>query len=197
MNKRGDIDIDFADRSLALSELDHIPASMIRNQNLVKHNSGVYFHAVPIDSITVLSSLEYNLANAAGFYKIDFLNVGIYQQIKSEQHLVELMNHEPNWDQLYDHDFCSRLIHVGNHYSTLIKMPEKVNSIVTMSMFLAVIRPGKRQLIGQHWQEISQTVWDNTNDGYAFKRSHAIAYAHLVKVHMNLLNELDSSSKIA
>lgn len=189
MNKRGDIDIDFADRDRALATLDHIPASMIRNQQLVKHNSGVYFHAVPMDHITGLCSLDYNAASAAGCYKMDFLNVGIYQQVTSEQHLTSLMTREPNWKLLYDHDFCSQLIHVGNHHSTLLKMPEQVNSIVTMAMFLAVIRPGKRHLIGRTWQEVARTVWNTADDGYSFRHCHAIAYAHLVAIHMNLLSE--------
>jgi DNA polymerase III alpha subunit len=32
-------------------------------------------------------------------------------------------------------------------------------------------------------------VWDKDHTGYSFKKSHAVAYAHLVVVHMNLLEE--------
>jgi len=56
-------------------------------------------------------------------------------------------------------------------------------------MFLAVIRPGKRHLLGQSYSEIAKTIWDKNQDEYVFKKSHAIAYAHLVVVHMNLLEE--------
>jgi DNA polymerase III alpha subunit len=56
-------------------------------------------------------------------------------------------------------------------------------------MFLALIRPAKRYLIGQSWSEVSKTIWDKNTDGYSFKKSHAVAYAHLVVVHMNLLEE--------
>jgi DNA polymerase III alpha subunit len=54
-------------------------------------------------------------------------------------------------------------------------------------MFLAAIRPAKRHLIGRTWKDVNDTVWDKDQTGYSFKRSHAVAYAQLVVVHMNLL----------
>jgi hypothetical protein len=102
--------------------------------------------------------------------------------------LNQLISQEPEWDRLYDPEFCAQLIHIGNHYDTLIKMPEAVNSIPRMSMFLSVIRPAKRHLIGKLWTEVANTVWDKEDEGYAFKKSHAVAYAHLVVVNMNLLS---------
>jgi len=69
-------------------------------------------------------------------------------------------------------------------------MPEPVDSIPRMAMFLALIRPAKRHLIGQKWVDVAKTVWDRpTDDEYYFKKSHAVAYAHLVAVHMNLICE--------
>jgi DNA polymerase III alpha subunit len=56
-------------------------------------------------------------------------------------------------------------------------------------MFLALIRPAKKHLIGQAWKEVSKTIWDKNTEGYSFKKSHAVAYAQLVVVHMNLLEE--------
>jgi hypothetical protein len=77
-------------------------------------------------------------------------------------------------------------------------MPEPVDSIPRLAMFLAVIRPGKKHLIGKTWSEVAKTVWDKGTDGYVFKKAHAIAYANLVVVHMNLLREsLDQSNTAA
>jgi DNA polymerase III alpha subunit len=56
-------------------------------------------------------------------------------------------------------------------------------------MFLAMIRPGKKHLIGKTWKEIGETIWDKVEGEYSFKKSHSIAYAHLVVVHMNIINE--------
>jgi hypothetical protein len=55
-------------------------------------------------------------------------------------------------------------------------------------MFLAVIRPAKKHLIGETWAEVAKTVWDKNDEGYNFKKAHAIGYAWLVAVHMNLLD---------
>jgi DNA polymerase III alpha subunit len=58
-------------------------------------------------------------------------------------------------------------------------------------MFLAIIRPAKRHLIGKTWKEVSETIWDKPDDdSYYFKKSHAIAYANLVVINMNLLTQV-------
>ena len=110
------------------------------------------------------------------------------KQVRDEVHLVELME-EPDWTKLYDKSICTQLIHVNNHYDTLRKMPELINSIPRLAMFLAVIRPAKRHLIGKTWKEVSETIWDKVDGEYSFKKSHAIAYANLVVVNLNLLCE--------
>jgi hypothetical protein len=70
-------------------------------------------------------------------------------------------------------------------------MPEAVNTIPRMAMFLAVIRPGKRHLIGMKWRDVGRDVWERPeDDSYFFKKAHAVAYAHLVAVHMNILTDL-------
>lgn len=190
MKFSSDIDIDVVNRDQALACLQHTAASIIRDGKLTKHNTGVYFTEIPTDPFTALASLDYQQAEELGYIKVDILNVGLYQQVKSEQHLQELMTQEPEWDRLYDPEFCAKLIHIGAHYDTLIKMPEAVNSIPRLAMFLAVIRPAKRHLIGRTWREVAETIWERPTEGsYYFKKSHSVGYAHLVAVNMNLLSQ--------
>jgi hypothetical protein len=190
MKFKSDIDIDFPDREQALAVLETTPASILRDGKLIRHNTGVYPTAIPVDPFTGIASIDYESAEERGYMKLDFLNVSLYTQIKSEAHLEDLIAQEPEWDRLYDPEFCSKLIHINNHYKTLIQMPEAVNTIPRLAMFLAVIRPAKRHLIGKTWQEVAKTVWEKSSDGsYGFKRSHGVAYAHLVCVHMNLLKD--------
>lgn len=188
MKFKSDIDIDFGDRTQALKLLKHTPAGIIRDGKLVKHNTGVYVTDIPVDPFTGIASVDHKDAEDRGYMKLDLLNVSLYTQIKNEQHLTDLMAQEPIWDLLLDPGFCSLLIHISAHHDLLMKCPEPVNSIPRMAMFLALIRPGKRHLVGRTWQEISKTVWDAT-DEYTFKKSHSVAYAHLVAVHMNLICE--------
>lgn len=183
-----DIDIDLGNREKILSLIKHIPASMRNVKPIRKHATGVYITEIPYDPVNDMASIDYNEAEERGYFKLDLLNVHVYSKVKNEQHLYELMK-EPNWDLLKDKEFVEKLIHLGNQYDTLSKMPEPVNSITRLAMFLAVIRPAKRHLIGKTYKEINETVWEKDSTGYSFKRSHAIAYAQLVVVHMNLLRE--------
>ena len=189
MKFKSDIDIDFGDRTRALGLLNTVPASILRDGKLVKHNTGIYPTNIPVDPFTGQASIDYQSAEDRGYTKLDFLNVSLYTQVSDEAHLNQLVAQEPEWDRLYDPEFCAQLIHIGNHYDTLIRMPEAVNSIPRMAMFLSVIRPAKRHLIGKPWAEVASTVWDRpSDDSYYFKKSHAVAYAHLVVINMNLLN---------
>ena len=189
MKFKSDIDIDFPNRDDALQHLQYHPAGIMRDGNLVKHNTGIYVTDIPVDPFTGIASIDFNTAEDRGYMKLDFLNVSLYTQIKDESHLQTLMVQEPEWDRLYDQEFCSKLVHIGNHYSTLIKFPEAVNSIPRLMMFMAVIRPAKRHLIGLPWAEVAKTIWDkDTNGVYAFKKAHSCAYSHLVVVNMNLLS---------
>lgn len=193
MKFQSDIDIDFGNRELALKLIDHTPATIVRAGEVIKHNTGIYVTDIPSDPFTGTASMDHKVAESRGYVKLDFLNVSIYSQVRDEQHLNELMNTEPAWEKLYDPEFCSQLMHIGNHYDTLIKMPEAVNTVGRMAMLLAVIRPGKRHLIGKTWREVAETVWEKPeNDTYYFKKSHSIAYSHLVVVHMNLLTNLSN-----
>ena len=183
-----DIDIDFGDREKILSLIKHVPASM-RNVNPIrKHPTGVYITDIPYDPVNDMAAIDYDEAEKRGYFKLDLLNVHVYNQVKDEEHLTRLMQ-EPDWSLLNSKEFVEKLIHLGNQYDNLRKMPEPVNTIPRLAMFLAVIRPAKRHLLGRTFKEINQTVWDKDHTGYSFKRSHAVAYAQLVVVHMNLLKE--------
>lgn len=184
-----DIDIDFADRALALSHFKHISASIKeKDGTLKKHNTGVYCTSVPYDPITRLCTIDYKEAENRGYFKIDFLNVGIYKDVKNEEHLDQLMNQEPLWELLEQDDFTDLLFHVNGHGDILRTM--KPTTLEQLAAVLAMIRPAKRYLIGKDWNTIMQEVWIKPKDDeYYFKKAHAIAYAQAVVVQMNLICE--------
>lgn len=184
----GDIDIDLGDRDKLLAVIKHIPASMRNVDPERKHPTGVYITDIPYDPVNDMASLHYTDAENRGYFKLDLLNVHVYEQVRDEQHLIELMA-EPDWSMLNNRNIVEKLIHLGNSFDLIQRMPEPINSIPRLAMFLATIRPSKRHMIGRTFKEINQTVWDKDNTGYSFKRSHAVAYAQLVVVHMNLLKE--------
>ena len=183
-----DIDIDFIDREQALKLFKHTVASRDDNSRLVKHNTGVYLHEVPVDAVTSLCSVPYEQAEEQEFFKIDFLNVGLYNGVRNEEHLVQLMETEPLWDLLLQDEFNNLLFHVNGHGSILREM--QPTSIEQLAAVLAMIRPAKRHLIGKDWSTVMKEVWTKpeTND-YYFKKSHATAYAVAIVVQMNLICE--------
>jgi len=183
-----DIDIDFTDREQALNLFKHTVASRNDNGRLVKHNTGVYLHEVPVDAVTGLCSVPYEQAEEQGFFKIDFLNVGLYNGVRNEEHLKQLMETEPLWDLLLQDEFVDLLFHLNGHGAILRKTFP--TSVAQLAAVLAMIRPAKRNLIGKSWPEIMTEVWTKpeTND-YYFKKSHATAYAVAIVVQMNLICE--------
>lgn len=183
-----DIDIDFVDREQALKLFKHIGASRIDDGKTVKHNTGVYFHEVPVDAVTKLCAVPYDQADQEGYFKIDFLNVGIYKGIKDEVHLTQLMETEPLWDLLLQDEFVDLLFHLNGHGDTIRKT--RPTSVEQLAAVLAMIRPAKKYLIGKPWPTIMSEVWTKPETGdYYFKKSHATAYAVAIVVQMNLICE--------
>lgn len=197
MASRGDIDIDMMDRERALASLDHVPASIIRDGKITKHNTGVYFHAMPIDPVTRLCSIGYDRAEAMDCFKIDVLNVSVYSMVRDEAHLLKMMHTGIDWEVFEDPAFVGKLFHLGNYGELTAKL--RPQSILDIAMILAMIRPGKKHLqakcIQSGFASIANEIWtQDEEDGYVFKKSHAVSYAMLVYVHANLLIEQSNNS---
>lgn len=183
-----DIDVDIGDRNQLLKLIPHISAAMRNISPPRRHPSGVYVQDIPYDPVHDMAAIDYTEAEQRGYFKLDLLNVSVYEQVKSEEHLRDLMR-EPDWSMLNRKAIVKQLVHLGNYYNVLQRMPEPVDSIPRLAMFLAIIRPAKKHLIGLSWKEIAKTVWEKSDKSYSFKKSHSIAYAQMVVVHMNLLKE--------
>jgi hypothetical protein len=95
----------------------------------------------------------------------------------------------PPWSLLWTNpEWASQLVHIGNYTELLKSM--RPDTIPRMAAFISVIRPGKAHLQNQSWEQVFESVWDgDSSRGFVFKKSHAISYAALVALHMNLLNQ--------
>jgi len=180
-----DIDIDFADRSIILDQITHRVAKLDSEK---KHNTGIYVTEIPHNPVDNLSTIDYKSAEERGYFKLDFLNVSIYKDIRNEEHLNELMENEPIWELLTHKEFSDQLFHVAGHHTVLETM--KPSTVEQLAAVLAMIRPAKRHLIGKSWNTVINEVWNKPEDGsYYFKKAHAVSYAMAVVVHMNLICE--------
>jgi DNA polymerase III alpha subunit len=184
-----DIDIDFFDRSRALDVLEHRVAMRDNKGTTVKHNTGVYFQEIPHNPFTNLSTIDYETAEDRGYFKIDFLNVSLYNGVRDEEHLTKLLEQEPLWDLLEHSEIVETLFHISDHYTLIRRL--KPTSIEQLAAVLAIIRPAKRYLEHYDWDVIMREVWVKPTIGelYFFKKSHAIAYACAIVVQLNLICE--------
>jgi hypothetical protein len=83
-----DIDIDFADRETALRLIQHVPA---RQSNGRKHNSGIYVTDIPRDPVNQCAAIDYEEAEQRGYFKLDFLNMSVYQLIRDPAHYEAML----------------------------------------------------------------------------------------------------------
>lgn len=186
-----DIDLDLADRNQLLELIRAIPARQTTQGQVRRHNSGVYTTDIPYDPVNECAAVDYEQAEQLGYFKIDLLNMSVYQLVTSPEHYQEMLNKEPTWSRLWtDPVWAKQLVHVGNYTDLLATM--KPDSIPRMAAFISIIRPGKAHLQNCPWSEVFDSVWDgDASRGFVFKHAHAIGYAALVALHMNLLSQPD------
>ena len=165
-----DIDIDFGNRDIILSQLKHRVAKLPTGK---KHNTGIYATEIPHNPIDNLATVDYKTAEERGYFKLDFLNVSIYKDVRDEAHLTELMEREPIWQLMEHEDFSEKVFHLNGH-SALLKVL-KPNSVLKLAATLAIIRPAKRHLANQSWETIMKEVWTKpTNGEYYFKKARKL-----------------------
>lgn len=186
-----DIDIDFYNRDQLLEQIPHVVAARVEHGEIKKHNTGIYLQEIPVNPLTGLASIDYETAEARGYFKIDFLNVGAYKDVQDESHIKKLLNIEPIWELMYEKEVCDQLFHINGYHQLLQKL--KPANILELATVLALIRPGKKHLIEQCENEgfdsVQSEVWIKTEDAYSFKKSHAIGYAHVIVMQLNLICE--------
>jgi len=186
-----DIDIDLADREQLLKLIQATPARQLHQGQVRRHNSGVYVTNIPYDPVNECAAIDYEQAEELGYFKIDLLNMSVYQLIKSPEHYQAVLAATPPWERLWtDPHWTKQLVHVGNYTELLKSM--KPDSIPRMAAFISIIRPGKAHLQNRPWAEVFESVWDgDDSQGFVFKHAHALGYSKLVALHMNLINTPD------
>ncbi len=189
-----DVDIDMANRDDFLNLVNVTPASIKKDGSFTKHNTGVYFQNIPKFPLQGYSTIDHKQAEEEGWFKVDFLNNHVYKDVIDEQHLDRLVSTEPMWELFQHQEIVEQLFHISNHWDIVKKHPP--TDIEQLAMILAMIRPGKRHLVGKSWNEVEKDVWIRPKDDtYFFKKSHSYGYALAIIVQLNLLVEkLNQSS---
>jgi len=192
-----DVDIDFADRTLAVALFDTaVSASQVGpHRTLTRHPSGMHFQNIPVDPITGLSAFPYEDAERLGYYKLDFLSNSVYTGVKGVDHLDAILARPVDWAWFTDPKFVGTLFHFGGRVDRNRTMADVVasyapTSVDDLAVLIAIKLPAKRHLIGRPWPEVRSRIWEKDPQGRPqFKKSHSFAYAYAVVVDAHLKKE--------
>ena len=166
-----------------------VRASMVKNDELIKHNVGVFFQDIPVDKMTGLAAIPYKEAEEAGYFKIDFLHLSLLDDFGSKQEIRDLLEIEPDWSLLMRPDVVGKLFQIHKQYDLVSKLAPK--SVVELADCIALMRPGKRHLVDAYLKDkdlIRTELYKKPEDGkYYFKKGHAISYALNIVLQLHLI----------
>ena len=135
-----------------------------------------------------MAAIPYGEAEKLGYLKIDFLHLGLLNNFTSRGEIDALVNAEPNWGLLTIAEHQKKLFQLAKHGDVLDVVKPK--NIETLADVLALIRPGKKQLLKLYMAQRESTrkmLYAADESGYSFKKSHAIAYALNVVLQLHLI----------
>jgi DNA polymerase III alpha subunit len=165
-----------------------VRASILKDEELSAHPCGVYPQNIAVDPVTGLSAVPYDRAEEFGYLKIDFLHLNVYQHFSSRAEIEEFASKEPDWGLLRLSSVQQKLFQLSRHGDLLNQL--KINSIEDLADAMALIRPGKKQLLGLYQKDklsARKALYAQDDSGYSFKRSHSFAYAYVVVLQLHLI----------
>jgi len=191
-----DIDIDFRtdfDPKRVFKQI--IPASIIKNDDLEKHNCGHYFQTIPVDPVTGLAAIPYEEAEVLGYFKIDFLHLAVLDNFTSKDEIRKLIRQSPDWTLLLHEEHVSKLFQVHKRADLLKRI--RPNSVQELADCIALIRPSKKYLINRYVTEINnretiqRELYEKPTEGGSkwFKKAHAISYALTIVLQLHLIQQ--------
>ena len=169
---------------------ESVKASLYKDHKLTPHPCGVYFQNIPQDPLTKLAAIPYERAEELGFFKLDFLHVNVYDNFTSRDEIKELLKYEPDWDLLKIPSVVSQLFQISKHHELINQIRPK--NVLELADVLALIRPQKRYLLKYYLEDRNKTreflyKKEHGTEGYAFKKSHAIAYSLVLVLQLHLI----------
>lgn len=184
-----DIDIDIRPdfSALKLFQGNVVGASMVLNDDLVKHPVGVYFQRMAVDPISKLAAIPYKEAEEIGFFKIDFLHLNVLNHFESKEQMDELLEQEPDWKLLEEREIVEKLFQIADHFEIVYAVKPK--SVLELSDILALIRPNKRKLLDKYLRNKTQIRKElyTRRDKTDMRKSHTIPYALLIVLQLHMI----------
>lgn len=184
-----DIDIDVPNTFKPENIFKVVRASTVEKKELKPHAVGVYFQNMAQDPLSGLAAIPYDCAEDYGFTKIDMIHLNLLSYFKSKDEMLKLMEIEPKWELLEDQSFVAKLFHLSNQFELVYKV--KPRSVIELADVLCLIRPNKRLLVDKYIKNskaIRPELYTKREPS-DLRKSHAVAYALLIVLQMNLLEK--------
>lgn len=184
-----DVDIDTPTNFKPNTIFPWVRASVVKDDELSPHPCGYYPQAMARDELTGLAAIPYDVAEDSGFFKIDFLHLGVYDNFSSRDEIEQLLTMEPDWTLLVDPIHQKKLFQLSKHGDVLDAVRPK--NIEDLADVLALIRPGKKNLLKLYKSQKEATrriLYAKDEKGFSFKKSHAIAYAMVIVLQLHLIS---------
>jgi DNA polymerase III alpha subunit len=185
---RADVDIDTPTAFRPGTIFQWVRASILKDGELRQHPCGYYPQNIALDHLTGLSAVPYDVADELGYYKLDFLHLSVYDNFESREEIDALLEIEPDWGILNIPQEQKKLFQLSKHGEVLDVI--KPRSVEELADVLALIRPGKKQLVNLYKAQRESTrriLYAKDEGGYSFKKSHAIAYALVIVLQLHLI----------
>ncbi len=164
-------------------------AAVMKDGKLTPHPVGVYPQSIPVDPLSGLAAMPYEAAEDLGYLKVDMLHLNVYEHFESRAEIEQLLKVEPDWSLLLHEETWPKLFQLARHGELLLKVKPK--SLIELADVMALIRPGKKTLLGLYEKDrelCRRALYAKDDEGYSFKKSHALAYAYVVWLQLHLIS---------
>jgi len=165
-------------------------AMVLKEQSITAHPCGVYPQRMAFDPVTGLAAIPYDVAEDLGYLKVDFLHLSVYKHFQTRAEIDELLKKEPDWDLLRVPSHQEKLFQLSKHGQLLSDL--KPRTVMEVADVMALIRPGKKEFIGLYKKdrEVARRIlYAKDDQGYAFKKSHALAYSYVIWLQLHLIEQ--------
>lgn len=165
-------------------------AIVVKDGKVQPHPVGVYPQAMSLDPFTGWAAIPYEEAENLGYLKVDFLHLNVYSHFADRQEIETLLKKEPDWSLLLVPANWEKLFQLAKHGDLLQKVKPK--NVQELADCMALIRPGKKGLLGLYLKEreaCRRGLYAKDDEGYSFKKSHALAYALVVVLQLHLIEQ--------
>lgn len=154
------------------------------------HPCGVYPQEICRDPFTDFAAIPYDQAEDLGYLKVDFLSLHLLKSVTNRDEIEKFVSLEPNWTLLQLDSVHPKLFQLAKHGEMLKLLKPK--NLLELSDCMALIRPGKKTFVGLYHKNREagrKILYAKDDTGYAFKKSHALAYSFNVVIQLHLIEQ--------